>query len=114
MADSPGPAAGLLPDVIGTMTSAGRCSRHFSAKLVGQHDLGQAAKALNRAAGRAGSIPAAELQAMHQVIYQILRGTGRRPGEVVSLRTGCVEVTRGQHTLIYDTTRQAGCVGGCR
>ena len=27
-------------------------------------------------AGRAGSIPAAELQAMHQVIYQILRDTG--------------------------------------
>jgi integrase len=53
-------------------------------------------------AGRAGSIPAAELQAMHQVIYQILRDTGRRPGEVVSLRVGCVEVTGGQHNLIYD------------
>ncbi len=53
-------------------------------------------------AGRAGSIPAAELQAMHQVIYQVLRDTGRRPGEVVSLRTGCVEVTGGQHNLIYD------------
>ena len=39
---------------------------------------------------------------MHQVIYQILRDTGRRPGEVVSLRTGCVEVTGGQHNLIYD------------
>ena len=53
-------------------------------------------------AGRAGSISAAELQAMHQVIYQILRDTRRRPGEVVSLRTGCVEITGGQHTLIYD------------
>ncbi|MGH3303145.1 MAG: tyrosine-type recombinase/integrase [Streptosporangiaceae bacterium] len=53
-------------------------------------------------AGRAGSIHAADLQAMHQVIYQILRDTGRRPGEVVSLRTGCVEVTAGQHNLIYD------------
>ena len=53
-------------------------------------------------AGRAGSIPAAELQAMHQVLYQILRDTGRRPGEVVSLRAGCVEVTGGQHNLIYD------------
>jgi integrase len=52
--------------------------------------------------GRAGSIPAADLQAMHQVIYQILRDTGRRPGEVVSLHTGCVEVTGGQHSLIYD------------
>ena len=53
-------------------------------------------------AGRAGSISAADLQAMHQVIYQILRDTGRRPGEVASLRTGCVEITGGQHTLIYD------------
>ena len=44
-------------------------------------------------AGRAGSIPAADLQAMHQVIYQILRDTGRRPGEVVSRRAGCVEIT---------------------
>ena len=39
---------------------------------------------------------------MHQVIYQILRDTGRRPGEVVSLRTGCIEVIGGQHNLIYD------------
>jgi len=53
-------------------------------------------------AGRAGSISAADLQAMHQVIYQILRDTGRRPGEVVSLRAGCVEITGGQHSLIYD------------
>jgi integrase len=53
-------------------------------------------------AGRAGAITAADLQQMHQVIYQILRDTGRRPGEVVSLRTGCVEVTGGQHNLIYD------------
>ena len=39
---------------------------------------------------------------MHQTIYQILRDTGRRPGEVVSLRTGCIEVIGGQHNLIYD------------
>jgi integrase len=53
-------------------------------------------------AGRAGAIPAADLQLLHQAIYQILRDTGRRPGEVVSLRTGCVEVIDGQHNLIYD------------
>jgi integrase len=53
-------------------------------------------------AGRAGAIPAGELKLMHQVIYQILRDTGRRPGEVVSLRTGCLEVIGGQHNLIYD------------
>jgi integrase len=52
--------------------------------------------------GRAGAIPAAELTLMHQAIYQILRDTGRRPGEVVSLRIGCIEVIDGQHNLIYD------------
>ena len=39
---------------------------------------------------------------MHQTIYQILRDTGRRPGEVVSLQIGCLEVIDGQHNLIYD------------
>jgi integrase len=58
-------------------------------------------------AGRAGPIPAAGLQLMHQTIYQILRDTGRRPGEVVSLRTGCIEVIGGQHNLIYDNHKAA-------
>ncbi len=53
-------------------------------------------------AGRAGAIAAADLQLMHQTIYQILRDTGRRPGEVVSLHTSCIEVIGGQHNLIYD------------
>ena len=53
-------------------------------------------------AGRAGAIPAASMQLMHQAIYQILRDTGRRPGEVVTLRPGCIEVIDGQHNLIYD------------
>ena len=53
-------------------------------------------------AGRGGSLRAADLQAMHQAIYRILRDTGRRPGEVVSLRVGCIEVIDGQHNLIYD------------
>lgn len=52
--------------------------------------------------GRAGSIGAADMQAMHQTIYQILRDTGRRPGEVVSLKVGCIEIIDGQHNLIYD------------
>jgi integrase len=52
--------------------------------------------------GRYGSISAGELKTMHQTIYQILRDTGRRPGEVVSLKIGCIEVIDGQHNLIYD------------
>ena len=53
-------------------------------------------------AGRAGSLPAADLQRMYHTIYQILRDTGRRPGEVVSLHTDCLEVVDGRHNLIYD------------
>ena len=49
-----------------------------------------------------GSISAADLQAMHQTIYRLLRDTGRRPGEIVSLRTGCIEVIDGQPNLVYD------------
>ena len=58
-------------------------------------------------AGRAGAITPADLQQMHQTIYQILRDTGRRPGEVVSLHADCIEVIDGQHNLIYDN-RKAG------
>ena len=57
--------------------------------------------------GRHGSMTAADLQAMHQTIYQILRDTGRRPGEVVSLKVGCVEVIDSQHNLIYDNHKAA-------
>jgi integrase len=53
-------------------------------------------------AGRAGAVSAADLQAMHHAIYRILRDTGRRPGEVVSLHLDCLEVIDGQHNLIYD------------
>jgi len=52
--------------------------------------------------GRAGAIPAAALKLMHQSVYQILRDTGRRPGEVVSLHVDCLEVIGGRHNLIYD------------
>lgn len=57
--------------------------------------------------GRAGSMSAADLKEMHQTIYRILRDTGRRPGEVVSLKVGCIEVIDGQHNLIYDNHKAA-------
>jgi len=58
-------------------------------------------------AGRCGPIEAGVLRAMHQTIYRILRDTGRRPGEVVSLKVGCIEVIDGQHNLIYDNHKAA-------
>ena len=39
---------------------------------------------------------------MHQAAYRLLRDTGRRPGEVVSLKLGCVETIDGQANLVYD------------
>lgn len=57
--------------------------------------------------GRCGPIDADVLQAMHQTIYRILRDTGRRPGEVVSLKVGCIEVIDGAHNLIYDNHKAA-------
>lgn len=57
--------------------------------------------------GPHGSMSAADLRAMHQTIYQILRDTGRRPGEIVSLKIGCVEVIDGQHNLVYDNHKAA-------
>lgn len=48
---------------------------------------------------------AAVLQAIHRSIYQILRDTGRRPGEIVNLKIGCVEVIDGRHNLVYDNHR---------
>jgi len=52
--------------------------------------------------GRHGSMSAADLKEMQQTIYRVLRDTGRRPGEVVSLEVGCVQVIGGAHNLIYD------------
>lgn len=53
------------------------------------------------------SMSTADLKAMHQSIYRVLRDTGRRPGEVVSLKVGCIEVIDGAHNLIYDNHKAA-------
>ena len=44
----------------------------------------------------------ADLQAMHRTIDQLVRDTGRRPGEIVSVKFGCVEAIDGQHDLICE------------
>ena len=38
----------------------------------------------------------------HQTIYTVLRDTGRRLGEVASLKVGCVEQEDGHYQLVYD------------
>jgi integrase len=57
--------------------------------------------------GRSGSIAAVDLQAMQRTIYALLRDTGRRPGEVVSLKVGCIEIIDGHPNLVYDNHKAA-------
>ena len=105
-----GRTAGLMAEVPDTFCRAKR------PRLVEDPNEGELGKALPDAvirqldaqlgllgpAGRFGPIAAGDLKAMHHAIYRILRDTGRRPGEVVSLKVGCVEVIDGAHNLIYD------------
>ena len=43
---------------------------------------------------------AADRQAMYQTIFVLLRDTGRRPEEIVALPRDCLEVIRGEVSLI--------------
>lgn len=45
---------------------------------------------------------AEDLREMYRVFYKILRDTGRRPGEVASLKIDPLEWSNGQPTLIFD------------
>ena len=106
-----GRANGLMAEVPDTF-----CLRAKPPRLAEEPNEDEAGKALPEAViaqldrhlallgpcGRLGAVPGADLRAMYQAIYKILRDTGRRPGEVVSLKVGCVEVVDGQHRLVYD------------
>lgn len=43
---------------------------------------------------------------MFHAAYQILRDTGRRPGELVTLRADCLELDGGEYALVYDNLKQ--------
>ena len=70
------------------------------AQLDAQLDLLEAAHPY----GRVWSV--ADTSAMFCTAYVILRDTGRRPGEVVSLSADCVEVDDGEHALVYDNHKK--------
>ncbi|MFG2998350.1 hypothetical protein [Streptomyces sp. NPDC048340] len=53
-----------------------------------------------------GGWTAADFARMYQVVYTVLRDTGRRPGEVTSLRRDCLEWIDGKPTLIYDNHKR--------
>lgn len=55
----------------------------------------------------AGGWSAADFGRMYCLAYVLLRDTGRRPNEVVSLRRGCVEWVDGKPTLIWDNHKRA-------
>jgi integrase len=48
----------------------------------------------------------ADAKALFQTAYVVLRDTGRRPGELVSLAADCVEVDGGEHALVYDNHKK--------
>ncbi|HEY0806048.1 MAG TPA: site-specific integrase, partial [Pseudonocardiaceae bacterium] len=43
---------------------------------------------------------------MFRTVYQVLRDTGRRPGEVVSLAADCLECEAGEYALVYDNHKK--------
>ncbi|MFF2128459.1 tyrosine-type recombinase/integrase [Streptomyces olivochromogenes] len=53
-----------------------------------------------------GGWTAADFAQMYQVVYKVLRDTGRRPGEVTSLHRKCLEWIDGKPTLIYDNHKR--------
>lgn len=48
----------------------------------------------------------ADTAALFRSAYQVLRDTGRRPGEVVSLSLDCLEHDNGEYALIYDNHKK--------
>lgn len=44
--------------------------------------------------------------ALFRIVYQVLRDTGRRPGEVMSLAVDCLEIDNGEYALIYDNHKK--------
>ncbi|MFF4306713.1 tyrosine-type recombinase/integrase [Streptomyces sp. NPDC001601] len=53
-----------------------------------------------------GGWTASDFARMYQVAYAVLRDTGRRPGEVTSLRRDCLEWVEGKPTLVYDNHKR--------
>ncbi len=53
-----------------------------------------------------GTLSKADSKALFQTAYVVLRDTGRRPGELVSLATDCLEHHDGEWTLVYDNHKK--------
>ncbi|MFT3835273.1 MAG: site-specific integrase [Micropruina sp.] len=108
-----GRAAGLMDEIPGTFTVV-RTEGLAYAKSTGEDLLGRAIPEhvidqLNRQMPllgdshyEAGGWTSGDFQRMYQTVVQVMRDTGRRPGEVVSLQVGCVKEIQGKPTLVYD------------
>ena len=53
-----------------------------------------------------GGWSSADFARMYQVVYTVLRDTGRRPGEVISLHRECLEWVDDKPTLLYDNHKR--------
>ena len=53
-----------------------------------------------------GAWCAADFNDMYRTIYQLLRDTGRRPGEIAALKRNCLEYTDEKPVLVYDNHKR--------
>jgi integrase len=49
-----------------------------------------------------GSLDSADVRLMFRTVYELLRDTGRRPREIASLKTDCLEHVNGDFNLVWD------------
>ncbi|MDT2006899.1 site-specific integrase [Rhodococcus opacus] len=52
-----------------------------------------------------GSMTAEDVKVMCRTLYALMRDTGRRPNEIVSLEMGCLEKVDGHYNLIWDNNK---------
>ncbi len=111
-----GRASGLLGELPGTFTRS--TTQRIVATEANEDEIGKAIPetviaqldahldllGADRTYGRVWS--ATDTKAMFAAAYVVLRDTGRRPGEVVSLALDCVETDGDEHALVYDNHKK--------
>ncbi len=111
-----GRASGLLDELPGTFSRS--TTQRIVATEANEDEIGKAIPetviaqldahldllGADRTYGRVWS--ASDTNAMFQAAYVVLRDTGRRPGEVVSLALDCVETDGDEHALVYDNHKK--------
>ena len=85
-------------------TNEDQIGRAIPETVIAQLDSHLHLMGADRTYGRAWS--QTSTTALFRAAYLLLRDTGRRPGEIVSLATQCLEIDDGQHCLVYDNHKK--------